>query len=435
MVGALLLIVLGSVPLVAAHSPGPMPRADPAGATLPGTVGAFSVQLSTSPGDVVAGDRLAITLQIDPLDGPPIALSWSGLPDPCGSSAPSTVTSSPFGFSCAPTATGPYTVDVEATNITGATGNASVSGSVSPSLHVTLSASPSTVTAGKPMSFDYQVTGGLSPYQLVWGNLPSACSGSAPSSISDNNPDSFGCTPSQAMGSGPTQVTLQVSDNAQPADTQSASTQLTVVAQLQVALEVPSGSVSVGSSISIGYQVTGGVSPYTLQWSGLPSGCSSAAPGSASDNNPDRFQCQPTQAGSMQVDLQVTDSASPSNSASAPSQSLTVTSSGNNNGNGNGGNESKGNGGNGNNSSGLSSILSNRTLFLVEIVALIVFALLVITAVSTLVTAITVRRLPRRSELAGRAPTVPCPSCGSPAPSSSKFCPECGKPMAPGKAP
>jgi predicted amidophosphoribosyltransferase len=28
---------------------------------------------------------------------------------------------------------------------------------------------------------------------------------------------------------------------------------------------------------------------------------------------------------------------------------------------------------------------------------------------------------------------VPCPSCGAAAPATSKFCPECGKPIALGK--
>jgi hypothetical protein len=390
------------------------------------------VELTANPATVAEGALLTLTVQVSAPDGAPFTLSWNGLPNTCGGAASSSMSSTTSSFSCNPTQLGPFSPNVQVTNSTGITEGGSTTLTVYAPLSVTLSASPSSVTVGRQITFDYQVSGGVSPYGLSWTNLPGGCPG--PNSVPNTNPASFGCSPTQSSGSNGNEVTLQVTDSAAPANVQSASTQVTVYAALQVSFSVSPGSVTAGSQVTFNYQVTGGQSPYQLQWNGLPSSCVGPAPSSVSDNNPHSFQCSPSQSGNTQVGLQVTDSASPSNSVSAPSQSLSVTSSGNNN-NGNGNNNNgNSNGGNGNNSSSLSSLFSSiGSLFLIAaILAITAFALLVIIAVSTLVTAVVVaRRLPKRSQ--GRVETVPCPSCGAAAPATSKFCPECGKPIALGK--
>ena len=428
-----------SSPAAAAVHIGPLgvPSPRPSEA-LTGSGGSFTVQLSASPADVVQGSQLTLTVLISPLYGPPFSLSWSNLPSPCQGDARSSMSSSPSSFSCDPTQGGTFNPNVQATNATDVTQGNATTVSVYAPLSVTLSASPSALTVSQALTINYQVIGGVSPYALVWTNLPVGCAQGAPSSLSTNNPDSFGCSPSQASGSGASPVGLQVTDSATPsANRQSASATVTVYAALQVSLSVSPNSVTVGGQATFNYQITGGQGPYRLQWSGLPGNCAGNAPNSVSDNNPDSFPCSPSQSGNSQVGLQVTDSASPSNSANAPSQSLSVTSNGNNNNNnGNDHNNSNSNGGNGNNSSALSSLFSSLgSLFLIAaIVGIVVFALLVITAVSTLVTAVVVtRRLPKRSK--GLGESVACPACGAAAPVSSKFCPECGKPMARGTPP
>ncbi len=204
----------------------------------------------------------------------------------------------------------------------------------------------------------------------------------------------------------------------------SASFSLSVVAALSVGLQLNPSSLNSGQSLTVDFSITGGVAPYTLNWNGLPNGCSGSGPSNEPSAGSSSFKCTPDQTGSSQVTLSVTDSLGPpAETQSSPSQSLSVNSNGNNNKNNNSGNNGNGSG---NFSipflSSLGSILS-----LVLIGAVVLFILIVITAVSTLVTAIIVaRRLPPRSvALAAKAVRI-CPSCGKSVPAETKFCPECG---------
>ena len=214
--------------------------------------------------------------------------------------------------------------------------------------------------------------------------------------------------------------------------TGSNSATVMVYQDLAVTLTLSPSSLSSGTELMVNFQITGGQSPYQLQWQGLPSPCSGNAPNSVSTSGSSGFQCNPSQTGSTQVGLQVTDNGAPNHSVASTMQSLQVTSSNNNNNNGNGSNNKGGNG-----SGNSSSILSNLGSFLSYLLigAVIVFVLLIITAVSTLATAILVaRRLPPRTSGGGSAATQPCPSCGKPVPVGSKFCLECGKPMSADKS-
>ncbi|MCI4358727.1 MAG: zinc-ribbon domain-containing protein [Thermoplasmata archaeon] len=201
-----------------------------------------------------------------------------------------------------------------------------------------------------------------------------------------------------------------------------------LASSLSVTLTLSPSTLNENTQLTINFQITGGQSPYQLRWSNLPNGCSSgSAPSSEATQAPQTFSCSPTQSGSFGVSVQVTDSSSPTpNSITSQTQTIQV----NPNGNGNNGNHNgSGNGGSGNGSlaafSSLGSLLP--ILFLGVIVA---FALLVITAVSSLATAILIaRRMPARTRGEEIPVTHPCSSCGKAVALDSKFCPACGKPV------
>jgi hypothetical protein len=296
-------------------------------------------------------------------------------------------------------------------------------------LTVTLTANPSTVVLGSPTTF----TGTFNPstsasYSLVWSwaSLSGPCSGAAPMTATSGS-FSFSCDPGSAgtydIGVTVSNSTLSGSD----------SFSLTVVAALSVTLMLNPSSLSTGQTLSVGFSINGGVAPYMLTWNGLPSSCSGSAPSRESSSGTSSFTCNPDQTGDSEVSLTVTDSLSSSpETQSSPSQSLSVSSNGNNNNNNKGGN-------NGNGSGNISiPFLSNlgSDLYLILIGAVVAFVLVVITAVSTLVTAIVVaRRLPPRSAALATKAVRTCASCGRSVPADTKFCPECGASSAPPKTP
>lgn len=289
----------------------------------------------------------------------------------------------------------------------------------SPGIVVTLGADRTTAVQNHAFNLTVTTSPAPSPsYQLRWTNLPSPCSGSAPTTVTVS-PYSWSCTPSQT-GS----FSIVVNASNASVSGQSTPVAVTVDAQLQLTLSLSQYTVTVNSQVTFHYQVTGGESPYSIQWMGLPSSCNGPAPNTDPDSNPQTWSCTPTQTGNTQVQFQATDHATPSQFRSSNSQSLSVTSNSNNNG-------SKGNNSNGSFQlpaffSGIGSLLA-----LAFIAGLVAFILLIITAVSTLVTAIIVaRRLPPRSKAEPKPATIACPSCGKPAPVDSTFCPSCGKPTA-----
>jgi len=387
----------------------------------------LQVTLTTSPTEGLVNNLVDLTGQVNTSAGTPFSLLWSNLPTPCASSAPTSSSNNPIEFSCSPSQVGSYHVGLQVTNLTGAVGTGEASLVIYSPLAATLSASSASVTVGQPLTIDFQVTGGVSPYQLQWSGLPSGCAGVAPLSATGNSAEHFQCDPSEA---GSTSIGLRVVDNATPSSNSAfaPSVPVSVDPSLSVSLGVSPSSVARNSPVTISFQVTGGVSPYHLLWMGLPGGCSGAGPTSTSNNGGSSFQCSPSQTGNFEVTLNVTDSASPtSNAANSPTQPLSVTSNSGGNGNGNGG-SNDGNG-SGNVSIPFLSDLGSAVLYLL-IGVIIVFILIVITAVSSLSTAILLaRRLPPRPKNGGPSPTRPCPSCGVSVPSGTKYCPECGKPM------
>jgi hypothetical protein len=303
---------------------------------------------------------------------------------------------------------------------------------------VSLTVNRSQDPAGSPVTFSGSASPSSgAPYGLSWSSLPTGCDSSPPSVTAATGDFTFSCTPT-SQGTANVQVTASNSTGASG----SGSTSLNVYADLSVTLMLNPNTITENTQLQVQFQISGGLAPFTLAWSGLPSGCSGNAPTTEGSTGSQQFQCNPSMTGGFQVSLKVTDSGMP-NPASATStqQSLQVNSNGNGNNNNNNKNNGSGgsSGNNNNNGSNPLSSLGNLGGILTYLLigGVVVFVLILITAISTLITAIVViRRLPSRSAaLSAAAPTIPCPKCGTAAPASSKFCPACGQSMAPGKPP
>jgi hypothetical protein len=145
------------------------------------------------------------------------------------------------------------------------------------------------------------------PVTVTWTGLPLGCAG--------NNRTSFTCEPTQVGGE-----TISVTISLGPLSVSSGTSNWTVNALPRIALftVLPSPSI-VGRSttIQVGVATGSGTAPFTYQYLGLPSGCSSS--------NLAQFSCSPSSAGSFEIEVIVQDADGQSANALT---NLTVTSSG-----------------------------------------------------------------------------------------------------------
>ena len=107
--------------------------------------------------------------------------SYQGLPPGCSSSnTPS--------LSCTPSSSGPYIIEVSATDEAGSIATSSVAVTVNPDLSITsFSSSASSIGLGNETTLTVSVLGGTKPYSYEYSGLPPGCS-------SDNS-DVLSCTP------------------------------------------------------------------------------------------------------------------------------------------------------------------------------------------------------------------------------------------------
>src|SRR5437867_15688 len=119
--------------------------------------------------------------------------SYQGLPPGCSSSnTPS--------LSCTPSSSGPYIIEVSATDEAGSIATSSVAVTVNPDLSITsFSPSASSIGLGNETTLTVSVLGGTKPYSYQYSGLPPGCS-------SDNS-DVLSCTPT-AGGNYTIQVTV-----------------------------------------------------------------------------------------------------------------------------------------------------------------------------------------------------------------------------------
>ncbi len=158
-----------------------------------------------------------------------------------------------------------------------------------PTLTVALTAVPSSIELGSTTSLETQVTGATGPLTYVYSTLPSGCS--------THNESTLPCTPT-ATG------TFYIGVNVSQAGGGSgaAATELTVTPRsgpLGVTLTAVPSEVRNETPTELLADVTGGVAPFTLLYTGLPSGC-------ASENTSD-LSCTPDEVGTFTVTVNVTD--------------------------------------------------------------------------------------------------------------------------------
>jgi len=210
----------------------------------------------------------------------PYTYVWYGLPTGC-------VTSSNDPFSCTPTGTGTFSVYVVVTDANKyVVTSGSLSYTVDPALVVTLAASEHSVDQGQSVTFTATANGGLGPYSYAWNNLPSGCSGT--SAV-------ITCDPATSS----TSIYVEVTD-ANDNSVNSGTVAVTVF--LDPSIGTPTANhpgADRGELVSFTAAASGGLTPYSYVWYGLPTGCATS--------NVDPISCTPTGTGTFSVYVVLTD--------------------------------------------------------------------------------------------------------------------------------
>ncbi len=180
-----------------------------------------------------------------------------------------------------------------------------------PPLSASISFNPSTVRVWTNVSGNLSFQNGAPPYTL-WANGTAPGTGCSPPSNPFQVPgdQNFTCQPSQV---GTYHYHLDVIDA--NGNTASASTTLVVLANstgggngpLRVTISFNRSSVVVGANVTGTISIQGGIGPYTVYVTGAIPGCSPPSNPFQEQNSTDTFTCQPSQAGTYAVHIDVTD--------------------------------------------------------------------------------------------------------------------------------
>ncbi len=162
-------------------------------------------------------------------------------------------------------------------------GTASANGST---FSTTVSAAPNPAEVGAPLTLTAQVTGGIAPFTYTYGGLPAGCA--------SQNASSVACTPTV---SGTFPVTVTVVDGV--GNGSEGQLSLAVLPELTVHLVAVPSTVAVGARTLLETNASAGESPYFYAYTQLPDGC-------ATESIP-TLPCTPSEAGSADVDVAVTD--------------------------------------------------------------------------------------------------------------------------------
>jgi len=164
-----------------------------------------------------------------------------------------------------------------------------VSGKSVSGLHISLKATPPTIALGDSALLNASVAIGVPPYTYAWLGLPSGCV--------SKNASGLKCVPAVT---GTFTVSVFVNDSA--GDTGSSTAVLIVDHTLSItSFTATPSTLTLGQTTSLSVSLSGGVSPYSYTFTGLPTGCASADSASMS--------CKPSATGNYTVRSYVNDSA------------------------------------------------------------------------------------------------------------------------------
>lgn len=268
---------------------------DASGATTTSSAVTLTVQgtgpvvsaFTATPSTVVLGNSSVLAATVSG-GTTPYSYSYTGLPAGCSSSNASSIP-------CTPTAAGTFSIKVTVTDAAGRVANGSTSLTVSPATSGSLTISsftiaPSTVAVNGTAYLNVSATGGTAPLTYAYTGLPLGCASADQASLT--------CVPTAA---GNFTITVKVTDAGSHTATKTATLQVTSPSGYPTVTSFVAtpASVSVGSTTYLSAVVTGGQSPYSYSYSGLPTGCTSA--------NASTLNCTPTATGTFSVQLKVTD--------------------------------------------------------------------------------------------------------------------------------
>ena len=240
----------------------------------------FTATLSNLPGPVEVGQTttFVVTSTLRPWA---LTYVYTNLPTGCTGSSTNRL-------ACTPSASGSFTVHVAVTSPASQTVDASLDLVVLPRVEASLSAVPSAVTVGGVATVTLTVLNASGPSHAGWPVVPSICTGS-PHALT------LVCLPT---ANGTFRMTAFVSDSL--GAWSESNVTLKVNAHPSVVSFAPSQpNVEVGGSVTFSATIAGGTAPFVIVYSGLPGGCVGA--------NSTRLDCSPSQTGTFQVMIIVTD--------------------------------------------------------------------------------------------------------------------------------
>jgi hypothetical protein len=215
--------------------------------------------------------------------GVDLIFSYSGLPTGCSSTNVS-------HLRCTPTAIGASTPNLWLTDGNGASENMSFGGvTVNPALQAKLETNSTLVSeVGIMFSWSASGIGGTQPYVFDWSGLPQGCG--AP------NSSRIVCIPSQT---GNFEPYVSITDGAGSRRYSNASLTIRPALAIPGGIQANPGSLTLGGDLDLQVEVTGGVPPVVLTYSGLPPGCGGSS---------EFLNCTPTTTGMFTVTISVHDS-------------------------------------------------------------------------------------------------------------------------------
>ena len=214
----------------------------------------------------------------------------------CAASTSNTLTCVPL----APVTSGTVGVNVTDTNLeTSATVSTTYTASTDPSISAPTASPSSVMDVGQTTTLSVVATNGTGQASVYsWSGLPAGCA--------SEDSVSLPCTPTVAGTYG---ILVRIQDSNGVNATSGVLVLLVAPSLGTPSVTASETSLTVGGALGFQVTVSGGSSPLTYAWSGLPAGC-------ATEDGP-VLTCTPTTAGTYTVSVTVTDAAGVAKTATA----------------------------------------------------------------------------------------------------------------------